>query len=263
MKVSGDLMLLSIIIPAYNLEQYISKCFDRLLPELNELAEVIVIDDGSTDQTYEICKRYEAKYSFMHCYHKENGGVSSARNYGLQIAKGDYIAWVDGDDIVTENWYRKIIDVLQNEKPDMIIFDLGLFWDDGKKKLRHARLPRHLSTNEFIYELSKGERVQGFFWNKVLKRAYFNHITIDENIFAMEDYKVITQIASQLKKIVTISEVLYWYRQRSESLTHDRTKELELYQTGIILTKENYNRQQKEGRTVSDKGWLFFVVLYL
>lgn len=100
-------MLLSVIIPAYNLEKYIGLCFDSLLPQLDKRAEVIVIDDGSTDHTYEICKTYEKKYPVLTSYHKSNGGVSSARNYGLHKAQGDYIAWVDGDDVVSDDWYKK------------------------------------------------------------------------------------------------------------------------------------------------------------
>lgn len=256
-------MLLSVIIPAYNLEKYIGLCFDSLLPQLDKRAEVIVIDDGSTDHTYEICKTYEKKYPVLTSYHKSNGGVSSARNYGLHKAQGDYIAWVDGDDVVSDDWYKKIMDSLKREKPDLLMYDLGLFWDKGKRKAEHANLPFHVSKETLIFELSKGEGVKGFFWNKVLKRTLFQNVKFDESISAMEDYKVITGLAEDLDKIVAIPDILYWYRQRDGSLTRSKESELYLCEIGLKLTKDNWDRWQRAGWKVTNKNWLYFVILYL
>ena len=95
--------LVSVIIPAYNIERYISRCLDSIMAQTYNNLEIIVIDDGSKDQTAEILDDYQKRDSRIIVVHKENGGVSSARNNGLDIATGDYISFVDGDDLIESN----------------------------------------------------------------------------------------------------------------------------------------------------------------
>ena len=105
--------LVSVIIPAYNIERYISRCLDSIMAQTYNNLEIIVIDDGSKDQTAEILDDYQKRDSRIIVVHKENGGVSSARNNGLDIATGDYISFVDGDDLIESNMYEILVKILE------------------------------------------------------------------------------------------------------------------------------------------------------
>lgn len=116
-------MKLSIIIPVYNVEKYLNKCVDSLIAQNLVDTEILLIDDGSPDDCGKICDKYAEKYNYIKAYHKNNGGLSDARNYGIKQAQGDYIIFIDSDDYVNEN-FGKIYDYLSS------VFDVILFaWD--------------------------------------------------------------------------------------------------------------------------------------
>ena len=104
---------LSIIIPIFNSEKYLCECLDSVLTCKNNDIEVILIDDGSTDNSYNICKDYQKKDNRIVLLQQKNAGVSRARNHGLEVAKGEYIGFVDSDDLLDENWYV-ILDLIKN-----------------------------------------------------------------------------------------------------------------------------------------------------
>lgn len=106
-------MLLSIIIPVYNTENYLRHCLASVLKQIDEDVEVICIDDGSSDNSGFICDEFAEKFNCVKVYHQSNGGVSSARNAALSHVHGTYVAWVDSDDYVADNWYETIKPVLQ------------------------------------------------------------------------------------------------------------------------------------------------------
>ena len=102
-------LLISVIVTAYNIERYLPRCLDSLIAQTYQRLEIIVVDDGSTDRTGQICDRYAAECPRISVIHKENGGPSAARNAGVKIAKGDYIGYVDGDDWVEPDMYEEML----------------------------------------------------------------------------------------------------------------------------------------------------------
>ena len=114
-----DEKLVSVIIPAYNIEDYIGRCLDSVLSQTYKNLEIIVIDDGSSDRTGEILDDYEKKNHRMKVIHKENGGVSSARNIGIDRANGDYIGFVDGDDRVNPKLFETLVKLINEENADI------------------------------------------------------------------------------------------------------------------------------------------------
>lgn len=211
--------LLSIIIPVYNVEPYIKKCLDSLIHciDLNQ-AEIICIDDGSTDQSGKICDVYQGKYNNIKVIHQKNQGVAAARNTGLSHAKGEYIAWVDSDDYVSFNWFRTIKENLKT-RPDLLIFDYTL-----KKQEKDIRWNLGLSSEptreEFIYALSCDSRVTSILMNKVIRYEFFKERGFDEKDVILEDYHLLTYMAPEFKRIKYISKSLYFYVQRENSLVH-------------------------------------------
>ncbi|WP_302297044.1 glycosyltransferase family 2 protein [Mitsuokella multacida] len=115
---------LSIIIPVYNAERHISKCIHSIVDghSLDDV-EIICIDDGSKDMGGEICESFSDKYEKIHVIHQSNQGVASARNTGVNVAKGEYIAWVDSDDYVEKTWLPDILSVIKNDHPEMVLID--------------------------------------------------------------------------------------------------------------------------------------------
>lgn len=113
--------LLSVIVTVYNCEQYISKCLDSIVNQTYKALEIIIVDDGSTDNSGEICQKYIDKYSHVHYVKKDNGGTASARKKGIELVKGNYVAFVDGDDYIDKNMYESYISVMEAQKVDVVI----------------------------------------------------------------------------------------------------------------------------------------------
>ena len=111
--------LISIIIPVYKTEQYLKRCVDSVLNQTYQELECILVDDGSPDEAGKICDEYKKKDARIKVIHKENGGLSSARNAGLDIAKGDYIGFVDSDDFIHPQMYEMLVDVLEKTESGM------------------------------------------------------------------------------------------------------------------------------------------------
>ncbi|MBR6109438.1 MAG: glycosyltransferase [Clostridia bacterium] len=131
-------MKYSVIIPVYNERTAIHRCLDSVLPQLPENAEVLLIDDGSTDGTVEICREYAAKFPCITLVEKINVGVSSARNAGLDIAKGEYVLFVDADDAVASDYFDTL-DTALADSPDMLMFDMRIM---GKRDTRMRKCGR-------------------------------------------------------------------------------------------------------------------------
>ena len=126
---------ISIIVPIFNVEEYLDECLSSLTSQNDTYYEIILVNDGSNDLSEEICKKYLKKYSNIKYYKKENGGVSSARNYGLIKATGDFICFVDPDDIVSTNYLEIIRETIKNNSFDLIIYGHNLLYKNKKIKM--------------------------------------------------------------------------------------------------------------------------------
>ncbi len=158
-------MKYSVIIPAYNERSTIGRCLDSILPQLPESAEVLLIDDGSDDGTVEICREYAAKFPGITLVEKPNGGVSSARNAGLDLANGEYVLFIDADDAVTHDYFA-VIDAALEDSPDMLLFEKHIMGASGAA--RRSRGRGHIVVDR--------ERTACFV-SKCLRRQVLNLIT--------------------------------------------------------------------------------------
>ena len=119
----GNDVKISIIIPVYNVEQYLEQCLDSILRQTYKNYEIILVDDGSSDNSGVICDKFAFKYSFIHVIHKTNGGLSSARNAGLDVATGSYVLFVDSDDYIGENAISQIISTVGQHDIDVVFLE--------------------------------------------------------------------------------------------------------------------------------------------
>lgn len=243
----GDFMLLSIIIPVYNVEKYLNKCLHSLLNQVTEEVEIICVDDGSTDGSGIICDEYARNHSNIHVYHKTNGGVSSARNLGLSMAKGRYIAWIDPDDYVGFNWFSRIKEILNNDSPECILFDY--YTDDyGKVTEMHSGFSGKITKEKLIFELSS-DKIKSGMVLKVVSSKIFQNLTFDENAVIFEDYDVMTDMALLLNDIIAIPDCLYYYVRRRESLVNHVSMKKRLIAARIA--GERYKKFKNEGYAVT------------
>lgn len=207
---------LSIIIPVYNVEKYLRKCLDSVLDQDLSNYEVIIVNDGSTDGSESIINEYTDKYGErIKAYKKENGGLSSARNYGVPYAQGEYICFLDSDDYVEKNHYRKMYDLAKNDNADLVVSDFEYVWENKNQP--------NLYKNgiEYVNEsLNKCMFLSPLFsWNKMYRKKLFSDLgcKYPEGLW-YEDIPVTLLYASNSKKISHLKEKGFNYLQRSTSI---------------------------------------------
>lgn len=252
---------LSVIIPAYNAGQTIGRCLDSLLQSVQQApVEIICVDDGSKDDTWDILQSYSKKYDYLRIFHKENGGVGSARNLGLSQANGDYIAWVDSDDYVTRDWYETIYAGLEKYNPDCLVFDYFYTRDDVDEP-QHIALPEKVDLKAFVYEQSLERELKNFLCNQVIRAALLKTVKFNETYHMLEDYDVLTQVTPKFKKIVHIDKCLYHYVQNESSLTHTVSSEVRWNNIGVV--KARYDYYSELGLDISLNDYFIQITSYL
>lgn len=206
---------LSIIIPVYNSEKYLVNCLNSILNQDEKIFEVIIIDDGSSDSSYEIMKKYESIYNKVKILKKENGGVCSARNLGIEVAEGEYLAFVDSDDMLYPNSLSKRID--EARKCDLLIS--SYIEIDDEESIRYMP-PENVSSiwekHEMMKELFLGQRIgyQGHLWNKIFRMDIIkrNNLKFDESLFYNVDRLFVLQYLVYCHTIHYSNTIVYQYR---------------------------------------------------
>ncbi len=212
----------SIIVPVYNVEKYIVKCMESLVNQSLDDIEIIVVNDGSTDGSREILKDYENKYpNKIKVFDKSNGGLSDARNYGVQYATGEYIAFLDSDDYVELSMYEKMYNKAKEESSDMVECDF--IWEyPNKQKVDNGRIYENKK------EMITYARVVA--WNKLIKRSLIQDTKIEyPKGLRYEDIEFFYKMVPYYNKVSFIKEPLIHYVQRDNSISNDqneRTKEI-------------------------------------
>lgn len=214
--------LISIIVPIYKVEKYLEKCIESILAQTYKNIELILVDDGSPDNCPSICDRYAKKDSRVIVIHKQNGGLSDARNMGLNIAKGDFISFIDSDDFVSDDFCELLLGAIIRENADMAICNyLRIDENDNLIQEKNVDLP---FKNECI---SPEEFMQGYFgkqgwyyvvvWNKIYKRSLFDNLRFPYGK-QHEDEFLIHHLIAQCNRIACIKNALYYYVQRKSSI---------------------------------------------
>lgn len=212
--------IISIIVPVYKVEKYISRCIDSILSQTFTDFEIILVDDGSPDNSGRICDQYALNDSRIKVIHKKNGGLADARNAGLDIAAGDYLGFVDSDDFIYTDMYEKLYeacikynskismcgryDVFENKTKSMFSFDGYKIW----------------SSKEAIENLLIWNNIDSSVCDKLFEKSLFNNVRFPKGKYN-EDIFIMTGILYNSKKIVHIGESKYYYFHRQESITKE------------------------------------------
>ena len=234
----------SVIVPVYNVEKYLDKCLNTLAKQKLKDIEVIIVNDGSPDNSQKIIDKYTKEYPNMKSYIKENGGLSDARNYGIKKAKGEYIAFLDSDDYVTEDMYKKMYEKAKSGNFDMVVCDLNYVYPN-KVIPASSNVPTD-TTNIKKCMLN----IYPAAWNKIFKRKLFdNGIEFKKGVW-FEDVEFIYRLLPSVKSIGTIHEHFNQYVQRDGSITNTINRKIYHYidnWNGIIeyYKKNNLYKEYK------------------
>ena len=212
---------ISIIVPVYNVEKYIAKCLKSLTLQTLQGIEIIIVNDGSLDRSIDIIEKYVRENpTKIKYYEKKNGGLSTARNYGLEYATGEYIAFLDSDDYVEINMYEEMYNLAKKENADMVECDFIWEWEYGKKVYDKRK---EYKTKE---DMMKKPRVVA--WNKIYKREILNNnkIRFPEGLI-YEDMEFFYKLLPHLNKISYINKYFVHYIQRKDSISNKQTKKIE------------------------------------
>ena len=235
----------SVIVPVYNVEKYIEKCLDSLVNQTLEDIEIIIVNDGSTDNSETIIKKYLEKYPNKIAYlTKQNGGLSDARNFGLLYAQGEYIAFLDSDDYVEKNIYKDMYGLAIKENSDLVECDF--IWEYPNKQ--------RIDTGEIYngkHEML--EKIRVVAWNKLIKRSVLEETQVKfPKGYRYEDVEFTYKLLPYIEKVSFLKKPCIHYIQRENSISNsqnERTKEIfDIFEHVIDYYNEKniYNEYKEE-----------------
>lgn len=237
----------SVIVPVYNVEAYLEKCLSSLVNQTLKDIEIIVVNDESPDNSEKIIKKYEKNYKILRGYKKKNGGVSDARNFGIDVAQGEYIAFVDGDDYVTTDMYEKMYNKAISGNFDIVVCDLNYVYEDDTITHVSSKIEHDTTNIKKTYV-----NMYPCVWNKIYKKSLFNNnIRFKKGVW-FEDVDFLYKIFPYVKTIGVVKEPFNQYVQRPGSITKTFDKRLYNYIDNFndLITfyeeRNLYKKYQKE-----------------
>lgn len=218
--------ILSIIIPVYNSEKYLKECIDSIISQNNNIFELLLIENGSTDHSKEICDEYADKFNFIKAFHIPNKGVSNARNYGIEHSSGEWITFIDSDDFISPEYIQSIEPFL-NTDTDLITFNYVRYINEQKKESGNLTITegKHQSTIELFklavrLEVSALSVCLSIYKNSIIKN---NDLKFNEEMKTCEDFMFSLSYYNYITQYNIINKNLYYYRLNPFSTTSIRS----------------------------------------
>ena len=210
---------ISVIVPVYNVEPYLRQCVDSILGQTFRDFELILVDDGSPDGCPAICDEYAEKDSRVKVIHKENGGLSSARNAGLDVAAGEYIAFVDSDDWIHPEYLERMLAVIKNIHADMAMCGVEKFWEDKPRAEQFPLADECLPHDKAVSLMTTSIWYHMIACNKLYRKSLFDGIRFPEG-YLHEDEAIFHRIVERCNQVALVKDVMYHYRQTKSSIMH-------------------------------------------
>lgn len=211
-------MKLSIVIPVYQVADTLSRCVESVLNQSFSDYEMILIDDGSTDGSSQICDDYASNDKRVQVIHQQNGGLSSARNAGLRVAQGDYITFIDSDDFIGENTLSILMTRLEAH-PDYDILEYPVLWHYGSDEQRLLKFGVKTYDNMRAYWLDCKAYLHAYAWNKIYVRRLFTGVSFPEGQL-FEDVHTLPLLLERTHLVATTEEGIYYYTKNPDGITH-------------------------------------------
>ena len=218
--------LISIIIPCFNAEKTLEKCLESVVQQSYANLEIIIIDDGSTDETSLIYNKFQSNDERILVLKQQNSGVSKARNTGVKAATGDYICFVDSDDWAELNYCSELYSLLVGENADISIVEASYEDENGNMLCSKPTSEEKIfDGNRALVLLLEDREIQSHPWGKLFKADLLKNVHFPENLKCFEDYSTLFKIFNKAVKVVKSNEKLYHYIQREDSLSHNLSPE--------------------------------------
>ena len=242
----------SIIVPAYNAEKTIGRCIESCLKQTYSNYEIIIIDDGSTDNTAKICNRYAREYMSIRYLYQQNAGAATARNYGLDVSDAEFIAFCDADDILLSEYVEHLVSLLKRSKADIAVCSYVKALDE--KKLKETEASYKMYSSPYAIELffyRKG--ITGYPICKMYRKNAIGEIRFRTDYRLGEDFIFVYELLKVASNVVVSKRELYIYTQNVASITHtlrleDKIKIWKFYET---LLENDVNSLRRKRALIS------------
>lgn len=208
----------SILVPVYNASQWLRQCLDSIVGQSYKNLQVVLVDDGSTDDSLSICQEYADKYSFIEVYHQENRGVAAARNALLDKAIGDFVLFVDSDDWIELRMIEILMQIQQSSQCDIVKCEMAMrksydYVRDDNSRIVYSQL----TTEDCVKEFLRHTSFRGSLCDKLIRVNLFKNTRIDEVVHYGEDALLVWDIIKNSTRICTTSRVLYNYNRQNDN----------------------------------------------
>ena len=210
--------MISVVIPVYNVDKYVGKCLSSLVEQTYRDFEIIAVNDGSQDNSLEILRHFEHRYDFVTVIDKENGGMSSARNAGMEIARGEYIAFVDSDDFVAPTYLEELYNACVENGADIsCCYYYYRFVENDFLFEYPFRCHGVYGNQEAMNKLLRDVQIQSLVWNKLYRRSLFADHGITFPAMCFEDMAIANRVFAHAMRVAVLDRPLYYYNQRPSS----------------------------------------------
>lgn len=211
-------ILVSVLVPAYNVEKYLPQCLDSIVNQTYQHLQVVVVDDGSKDNTLSIAQEYAAKYSFVEVYHQENAGVATARNNLLSHVKGDYVLFVDSDDWIEPNMIGFLVKKVEEHQVDVVTCGMVVNDTIVKKGYKQECWNQEQTIQKFLFH----KELSGSLWNKLIKTSLLHNVVFHCGISYGEDALFCWSAFQRINTLVWTDRQLYHYRKNTNSISRQK-----------------------------------------
>lgn len=211
--------LISVIVPVYKVENYLNQCLESIVKQTYSNLEILLVDDGSPDRCPEICDEWARKEKRVRAIHKQNGGLSDARNAGLALAQGELVMFVDSDDWIAPEMAEKMLEAMEREEADMVICQYIKVLPDGKtKRVFNGTEAEKIYNQKEMYRLLLEDReISNHVWRRLYKKSLLpaSPFPVNKNY---EDLYTMAGISSRCKRFVSLNEAYYFYRENPDGI---------------------------------------------
>lgn len=255
--------LVSILLPCYNVEPFLSQSLESLIFQTYRNLQIVLIDDGSTDNTWQLLQTWKEKDSRIEIYHQENQGVAATRNHLLEKVKGDYVLFVDSDDWVELEMVEFLVQQIEQEQADIVT--CGMVVNDTPIN-QFKVMKEHWNQEKTVYEFLRHASFGGSLCNKLLKSSLLHNVRFHCGISYGEDALFVWEVLQKVQKVVVTDKKLYHYRMNENSISHSSYGEKKI--SGHLVWKQfsedtarlwpKYHRLAETNYAISDMWQMYY-----
>lgn len=220
---NGSDPLITVVLPIYNVAKWLDTCIQSIVKQTYRNLQIILVDDGSTDESPTICEHWAAKDSRINVVHQQNAGLSAARNTGLRLRKGEYVCFVDSDDYVEHNYVERMLNTARAEQADMVVCNLRREDEDGNpiKESDPSFETKTFTCRQYMAYALQSNWKHVVAWNKLYRSSIWDNFGYPVGKIH-EDEFVFAQLIARCSRITCINDALYHYVQHNSSIMHKK-----------------------------------------